>query len=685
MKKPILPLSQCALLVACLMAGMAHAQSINLTGDTNPTGNLGASYSGADMVVGDTATGRMDVLAGAVLNNSGTTNVGNSAGSAGTVRMSGASQWNASAMYVGRAGTGTVNISEGAKLVSTDGHIGQERGSVGTVTLDGAGTSWTIPATANGDLIVGNNGAQGILRISNGATATTPKDLYAGFSPAGSTWNPYVTSGISISDANSALAVNGLCSLGSPNPLSVSIVDGGNMECGGAAILTRGQIGLARAGSHFSVGSNLEIGTEAANSEGSLGIAQQASVDVAGDLLLPNVTNPRVLTKGTLNISGYDTPGVLNAQRVVFGANGQGLINFTHVDKSGNYVFATPITGPGKVLLQLDAITTLSGNNDYTGNTDLTFGELRAGSDTGLSRGSQIVMNPGTTLDTATYSPTVSAIANEGVINMLAGGTSTALTVGVYGSGIGTIRMNTALGDSNSPTQRLVVTSNASPGNTILDITNLGGVGAPTTGNGILVVQVDGTSNHTFSLPAPGYLEAGGIRYELVKSGNNWYLGNNERTEAASVEASVACTPSQLGGSAGLVATCTVSLSVPLGLDMPINLNLPATSPRYTSTCASPLVIAANATQASCTITAVAATNESDVMAELSIAPPSVADAYAVGGVPAQVQILGNGSSRPGAGAHAVPTMGTVGLVAMASLMGLLGLRRSRKHNGRQG
>lgn len=244
--------------------------------------------------------------------------------------------------------------------------------------------------------------------------------------------------------------------------------------------------------------------------------------------------------------------------------------------------------------------------------------------------------------------------------------------------------MNTALGDSNSPTQRLVINGGTS-GVTTLNITNLGGLGAPTTGNGILVVEVAGASNGVFSLPAPGYLEAGGFRYDLVKIGNNWYLGNNERTEAASVEASVACTPSQLGGSAGLVATCTVSLNAAQGVDMPINLNLPATSPRYSSTCASPLVIAANATQASCTITAVAATNESDVMAELSIAPPSVADAYAVGGVPAQVQILGNGTPRPGAGAHPVPTLGTVGLVAMASLMGLLGLRRSRKHNGRQG
>ncbi|WP_460554967.1 IPTL-CTERM sorting domain-containing protein, partial [Comamonas piscis] len=276
-------------------------------------------------------------------------------------------------------------------------------------------------------------------------------------------------------------------------------------------------------------------------------------------------------------------------------------------------------------------------------------------------------------------------LTNAGTVTMLSGGTSNVLTVaGNYVGNGGVISMNTAVGAADSATEKLVVNGDSS-GTTTLNITNVGGAGAPTIGNGILVVQVDGASNGTFSLPAPGYLEVGGFRYLLVKIGNNWYLSNSERTEASSIEASVACTPSQLGGSAGLVATCTVSLNAAPLADFPVNLTLPATNPRYTTTCGSPIVVAANASEASCTITAVASNdpNEGDMTAELSIAPPTVPDAYVAVGTPAQVQILGNG--RPGAGAHAVPTLGTVGLVAMASLMGLMGLRRSRKHNGRQG
>ncbi|WP_027011150.1 hypothetical protein, partial [Comamonas sp. B-9] len=64
------------------------------------------------------------------------------------------------------------------------------------------------------------------------------------------------------------------------------------------------------------------------------------------------------------------------------------------------------------------------------------------------------------------------------------------------------------------------------------------------------------------------------------------------------------CTPAELSDTANQVATCTVTLTAAPTADLPINLVLPAANPRFTTTCASPLVVAANATQASCTITA---------------------------------------------------------------------------------
>ncbi|WP_157667796.1 IPTL-CTERM sorting domain-containing protein [Comamonas serinivorans] len=95
---------------------------------------------------------------------------------------------------------------------------------------------------------------------------------------------------------------------------------------------------------------------------------------------------------------------------------------------------------------------------------------------------------------------------------------------GNHTGGGGTVRLDTALGDSASPTDVLHITGdNVNGGNTQLDVRNLGGAGAATTGDGILVVQVDGDSSGTFTL-ANSPLDVGGFRYSLVQVGSHWYL-----------------------------------------------------------------------------------------------------------------------------------------------------------------
>ncbi|QMV75811.1 hypothetical protein HS961_16880 [Comamonas piscis] len=145
MKKPFFPLSQCALLVPCLMAGMAHAQSIELTGDTTATGHRGASYTTDSMTVGNTAAGALDVSSGAVLINTGPATLGAATSGSGTATLSGSSQWTSAELNVGNAGTGVLNINSGGLLVSADAYIGREAGSNGTVTVDGPGSNWSSP------------------------------------------------------------------------------------------------------------------------------------------------------------------------------------------------------------------------------------------------------------------------------------------------------------------------------------------------------------------------------------------------------------------------------------------------------------------------------------------------------------------------------------------------------------
>ncbi|WP_312525146.1 hypothetical protein [Comamonas sp.] len=145
--------------------------------------------------------------------------------------------------------------------------------------------------------------------------------------------------------------------------------------------------------------------------------------------------------------------------------------------------------------------------------------------------------------------------------------------------------------------------------------------------------------------------------------------------------ATLPCNPTELLAVAGQVSTCTVTLSAPSTTDTPINLTLPAANPGFTTTCTSPLVVPANATQAACTITAVANTTPGapDVTADLAIAPPTTPDAYTVEGPAAQITIRSNGTVVPPANPTPVPTLGAAALVSLVSVMGLLGLRRTRK------
>jgi T5SS/PEP-CTERM-associated repeat protein len=65
---------------------------------------------------------------------------------------------------VGSAGAGSLAISGGGTVSNTDAIIGNDATSIGMVTVDGTGSSWTN----NGDLTVGNFG-NGTLHITNGA------------------------------------------------------------------------------------------------------------------------------------------------------------------------------------------------------------------------------------------------------------------------------------------------------------------------------------------------------------------------------------------------------------------------------------------------------------------------------------------------------------------------------------
>lgn len=101
------------------------------------------------------------------------------------------------------------------------------------------------------------------------------------------------------------------------------------------------------------------------------------------------------------------------------------------------------------------------------------------------------------------------------------------LTVdGDYAGSNGNLVMNTALGDDNSPTDRMIVNGNTS-GTTNVMVLNAGGTGGLTT-NGIELIAVNGNSAGEFK--QNGRIVAGAYDYTLQRGAGqnaaNWYLSS---------------------------------------------------------------------------------------------------------------------------------------------------------------
>ena len=157
------------------LSGLGSQWTITAAGSA-----IGSPVPGT-LTVGQSGTGTFAIsdqakfIAGSVV-------LGQNATGNGTISLTGSGGTNDSAMTaasltVGDAGTGTLNVSSGGKLKSVGPAIvGNQDGSMGTVTLDGAGTSWTLPT---GDLTIGKSGT-GELDATNSASITTNADVTLG-------------------------------------------------------------------------------------------------------------------------------------------------------------------------------------------------------------------------------------------------------------------------------------------------------------------------------------------------------------------------------------------------------------------------------------------------------------------------------------------------------------------------
>ena len=221
---------------------------------------------------------------------------------------------------------------------------------------------------------------------------------------------------------------------------------------------------------------------------------------------------------GTFPDGGGDLPSVPMTAGSIAGAGTYSLGSQTLTVGSNNLSTTVSGTisdggasgGTGGSLVKVGTGTlTLSGANTYTGLTTISGGAINL---TGSLMSPVGVESNGTLGSTGTV---FSTVTNAGTVAPglgLAAGQFGALTVNGYVGANGTLALNTFLDTDNSPSDKLVITNGGTAtGATTVRVTNVGGPGAETTGNGIQVVSaINGatTAPGAFALPA-GELRAG--------------------------------------------------------------------------------------------------------------------------------------------------------------------------------
>jgi outer membrane autotransporter protein len=483
------------------------------------TGTL--TLSGSANLGGTTIDGGRLAVNGGNLNAINAITVGSTAGSAGTFSVGAGGGATTQNLIVGQSGVGTLAVQNGGTLTDLAGFVGNLPGSQGMATVSGAGSTWTNTGTIQ----VGGLGT-GTLTIQDGGTVNSGGGsigLAAGstgtvtVTDPGSTWNNSPGGGLNIGSfgigtltiANGGTVINNTA-------LTANIGEGAGSQ---------GMVTVTGAGSTWSNSSGLNIGNLGT---GTLTMADSGIVTAGPVVIATNAGSVGTLNIGAGAGNPAAAPGTLTTPSLAFGA-GTGTINFNHT--SADYVFAPAISGNGTVNV-LAGTTTVTGANSYSGATNIDGGILRAGGPDTFSPNSAVAIASGGTLDLNGFSQTVFSDPNAGLINMGTGtAPGTVLTMTSYTGAGGTIAMNTFLGGDGSPSDKLVINGGSATGNSLLRITNAGGSGAETMGNGIAVVQAinGGTTAPGAFMLSPGELRGGAFDYDLFRGGvsgspDDWFL-----------------------------------------------------------------------------------------------------------------------------------------------------------------
>ncbi len=410
----------------------------------------------SELRVGNGGQGTLNIEAGGQVSNVGVGLVGFVGGSSSTATVTGTgSAWtNSSSLFVGFFGQGTLNIEAGGQVSNIgSGVIGQQDGSIGTVTVTGTGSAWTNSS----DLVVGQFG-QGTLNIEAGGQVSN------------------IGSGV-IGNFSGSVGIATVTGTGSTWTNSTNLLVG----ISGPGTLNINDSGLVTVGSNTSINAQSSVVMGGGRFEfGTIDLASYARIsgtsgELAGDLPLSgfntlaifvplptsiDVSEVQIINNGVLYGTGVVGPALVNSStgelRTLSGEwarfGGAGNTNAGEVNNFGGLVefeqdFTNEATGfvGGRGQFIADGGWTNEGVIAFSGGFADVLGDV-ANSATGqISVGGQSVV---TFFDDVTMDPTN--------LNIDVAGSSTAVFLGSYNGGndgAGTIEVLGDLRPGNSPAE----------------------------------------------------------------------------------------------------------------------------------------------------------------------------------------------------------------------------------------
>ncbi|MET4262191.1 T5SS/PEP-CTERM-associated repeat protein [Bradyrhizobium sp. S3.12.5] len=422
------------------------------------------------VTIGSSSTGTLTVSNGGAVSAASVT-AGDQAGSTGTVTVAGTGSILTTTgignqVVIGNFGTASLQILSGGAVSDANGVVGQNTGGVGTVTVDGLGSTWTNTST----LTVGTQGT-GTLALSNQGQATAAGVLIG---VAGGTGTVSLT-------GHSGVSTAGAVNVGFTGTGTLTVASNSSLVSSGGAIGNlagaQGAVTVTGAGSAWSFGAfDLTIG---ANGTGSLLVSNGGAMSSSNGA---GILGQAAGSSGTVTVDGtgssWTTPAFL-----FVGVGGTGAMTISNG--------GTVITGDGYLGVAAGGAGTMTvtgANSIWTSTGGVFVGFGGSGALT-VSNGGAISAPSGMAIAASAGSVGTLNIGADAASAAAAPGTLNTPTVG-FGLGAGSINFNhTSAGYDFTPVIGGNGTINQVAGTTILTADSSGFTGATNVTGGRLAVN----------------------------------------------------------------------------------------------------------------------------------------------------------------------------------------------------